>query len=67
MNIIGNTEETTNETARHNTFLSNEVNKFLEDNIEYEKSRVRRRIEEFAEDRPVAKAIFQSIKNSFKI
>jgi len=67
LNIIGNTEETTNETARHNTFLSNEVNKFLEDNIEYEKSRVRRRIEEFAEDRPVAKAIFQSIKNSFKI
>ena len=54
-------------TTNHNTFLSNEVDKFLEDNIEYEKSRVRRRIEEFAEDRPVAKAIFQSIKNSFKI
>ena len=51
-------------TTKHNNFLSNEVDKFLEDNIEYEKSRVRRLFEEIGE-RPRAKAIFEGIKNVF--
>ena len=51
-------------TTKHNNFLNNEVDKFLEDNIEYEKSRVRRLFEEVGE-RPRAKAIFEGIKNVF--
>ena len=51
-------------TTNHNNFLNNEVDKFLEDNIEYEKSRVRRFFEEVGE-RPRAKAIFEGIKNMF--
>tara|TARA_R100000951_G_C2648402_1_gene183426 strand:- start:67 stop:3360 length:3294 start_codon:yes stop_codon:yes gene_type:complete len=66
LEILGNTEQTTKENVRHTTFLD-KLNLFLERNEEYEKTAVRRRIEEFTEDRPVAKAIFQSIKNSFKI
>jgi len=51
-------------TTNHNNFLNNEVDKFLEDNIEYEKSRVRRFFEEVGE-RPRAKTIFEGIKNVF--
>ena len=65
MNVIspGNTQ-IRDLTTNHNNFLNNEVDKFLEDNIEYEKSRVRRLFEEVGE-RPRAKAIFEGIKNVF--
>jgi hypothetical protein len=66
LELSGNDVFIKTETSRHEEFLF-KTDKFLEDNEEYEKTAVRRRIEEFTEDRPVAKAIFQSIKNSFKI
>ena len=65
LEAVGNDIFTKTETSRHEQLL-NELNLFLERNEEYEKTAIGRRIDDFTEDRPVAKAIFEGIKFRFK-